>query len=292
MKPAALPTTKDRPDQKKPGRFTPALRSTFLVFLTFFPLTFLFLSAHEGGHALVNVIYKIPQTFLYVHPFGFAGYSLPVFDQDNLWLHLGGPAMGLLLPLIPFLLLWRRRNFATLLPVLLFPWALFWQGLSFLDTWFKTGDLYQVSRLTGVPAGLFMFLALLLCAAGCLLLLSLLPLFGLAPDDRNTLWALPAGMGLYGLAGVGAAWWLVPGSSVDLRYQLSFQILQTVRFLPFLMGGLGLALAACYVTLYRALQPKLPPGLRTGTRPVAWRDLIRPALWAAVSIALGILIIT
>jgi hypothetical protein len=153
MNPATLPKTKDLPDQNKPGRFTLALRSTFLIFLSFFPLTFLFLSAHEGGHALVNVIYRVPHTFLYVHPFGFAGYSLPVFDEDNFWLHLGGPVMGLLLPLIPFLLLWVRRNYSNLLLVLLFPWALFWQGLSFLDLYFKTGDLYQVSRLTGVPPG-------------------------------------------------------------------------------------------------------------------------------------------
>jgi hypothetical protein len=54
-----------------------------------------------------------------------------------------------------------------------------------------------------------MFLSLLLCAAGCLLLLSLFPLLGLASDDRQTLWVLPAGMGLNALAGVGAA-----GSSI------------------------------------------------------------------------------
>jgi hypothetical protein len=38
MNPATLATTKYRPDQNNPGRFTPALRSTLLVFLTFFSL--------------------------------------------------------------------------------------------------------------------------------------------------------------------------------------------------------------------------------------------------------------
>jgi hypothetical protein len=42
------------------------------------------------------------------------------------------------------------------------------------------------------------------------LFMSVLPLFGLAPGDKNTLWVLQAGMGLFGLVGLGVAYVLVP----------------------------------------------------------------------------------
>ena len=51
-------------------------------------------------------------------------------------------------------------------------------------------------------------------------------------------------------------------------------------------------LAVLYVTLYRKIHPRLPAWLRTETVVLTWKDLRLPALLAAVSVILGILIIT
>jgi hypothetical protein len=44
-------------------------KSILLLFLLLFPLTFMELILHEGGHALVHLPHGEPITIFYAHPF-------------------------------------------------------------------------------------------------------------------------------------------------------------------------------------------------------------------------------
>ena len=77
-----------------------------------------------------------------------------------------------------------------------------------------------MSQVSGLPAGLFVLTGVVLFLGGSFLFMSLFPRLGLAPEDKNALWAVPAGIGLYGLVSLGVAYWLVPGSPFLLQYDL------------------------------------------------------------------------
>ncbi len=291
MKSKNLPASGSKPVARPSGQFMPALRASLLVFLLFFPLTFLHLLVHEGGHALVNLALKIPKTSIYIHPFSFSGFSRPVADWNNVWMHLGGPILSVLLGVVLFTLFWKRRNYSNLLLMLFIAWTAYWEGTGFMDILGGGGDFSNVMRITGLPASLFIAIDLLLFIAGILLFVSLLPLFGLEPKNLNTLWALPLGMLAYALVGVGVANTLVPGSPIDLTYNLAGEIITSASFRPLLMSVSGLIFAILFVTLFRFLSRKLPAFLKTEGRPLSWRDLGWPAVVAAVSVLIGLVII-
>ncbi len=275
-----------------PGsRVTAGLRTALLVFLIFFPLTFVHLFVHEGGHALVSLYARVPHTSIYFHPFSFSGFSRPMYDYHNAWGHLGGPLISLLAALILFILFWKRRSFNHLLFVAFVAWTVFWEGTGFMDILGGTGDFFNVARVTNLPVGLFFGIDLLLFISGIVLFVSLLPLFGLKADDLNGLWALPLGMGLYGVLGLVLASILAPISPFAIRYDLVREIQLSAGFRPLLMTAAGLLFAGLYVTLYRAIRKKLPAFLRTECRPLEWRDLRVPAILAVLSIAAGLVII-
>jgi hypothetical protein len=71
MNQKSLPSTKMDANKKPSSRPAPAMKSTILLFLIFFPLSFLHLIVHEGGHALVNLIHNVPHTIIYVYPYLF-----------------------------------------------------------------------------------------------------------------------------------------------------------------------------------------------------------------------------
>lgn len=51
-------------------------------------------------------------------------------------------------------------------------------------------------------------------------------------------------------------------------------------------------LAVLYVTLWPRVHPRLPAWLRTETVSLTWKHLRLPGLLAAISVAMGIIIIT
>ena len=55
--------------------------------------------------------------------------------------------------------------------------------------------------------------------------------------------------------------------------------------------GFGLLLAVLYITLFRKIHPRLPAWLRTDTVALTWKDLRLPAILAAVSVILGLIIV-
>lgn len=276
---------------KPQSRSTAALLAVLRLFLLFFPLTLMHLFLHEGGHDLVALINRTSHTGIFIHPFSFAGYSRPIFDFNNVWFQMGGTISAVLVSLILFIILWKRRNSTNLLPVILFPWFALWEGLAFILVLGKNGDYYNVSQVSGLPAGLFVLAGVVLFFGGAFLFMSLFPRLGLAPENKNALWAVPAGIALYGLVSLGAAYALAPASPFLLQYDLVQEVLDTAHLQPVAMTAVGLITAGLYVTLYRAVYKKLPAGWRTETRVLTWRDLRGPAILAAISIVIGLVII-
>jgi len=281
-------------NKRKSSKLSSAVKSTVLLFLILFPLALLHTIVHEGGHALVNLIYRIPNTTIYVHPFSFSAYSRPIVDLGNMgnaWSDVSGPIVGVLLPLVIFIPLWKHRSVNTLLFVMLFPWAVLWEGLNGSAIFIHTGDFFNIVQVTTVPAIFFMIISIILLIIGIFLTVSIFPLLGLKPEDPNALWVLPVGMLLWALPGFGIAYWIVPGSPIDVQYHLATEIIQAANLQLPMMVAIGIVLALIYVTLYRGVYRKLPASLRTETKELAWRDLRWPAALSVVSVVIGLIII-
>jgi hypothetical protein len=265
------------------------LRSTLLLFLLAFPVYFMVLVFHEGGHALQTLAKGGPVSMFYVHPFPMAGYALPPFDWGNVWFHAAGATLVLLVSLLIFILCWKRRSVSILPLVMFFPWAAIGQGFVILMV---MDDFNNIVQLTGMSPNIFRAMGLMLVIAGIFLFVSLFPLLGLAPRDFRSLFAIPAALFLWVLVGLILGYLFVPGSPVDVVYGLGEEILATARSSLVLFVILGLVLAGTYVTLYRWANPRLPAWLRTEVISLTWKDLRFPGLLAAVSVVLGLMIIS
>jgi len=268
------------------------LRSTLLLFCLVFPLNFMTLILHEGGHALNTLAHGVSITILYVHPFSFAGYNRPVGAWNSVWFHALGTVVPLLVSLLIFILLWKRRSISNLPLVMLFPWIAILSGVGVIYIPARTGDYYNIMHLTGLPGAVFYVPGILLILVGIFFFVSLLPLLGLAPEDGRSLFAVPASLLLWSILSIPVAYLFVPGSPIDVQYQLGGEIIQTANTTPILAGIIGVLIAAIYVGLYRWIYPKLPAWLPTETVSLTWKDLRLPALLAAVSVILGLIVIT
>ena len=269
-----------------------AARSTLHIFFLFFPLTFLHMFFHEGGHALLNLSKGVPVTFIYAHPFSFVGFSRPMVDYYNIFQHISGYVVELLVSAIIFILLWNHRSRYTLPFLMLLPWSMTYNGIgNILDILGKSGDSYNLISITGLPASGFYITNIFLAVVGIFFFISLLSLLGLAPEDKKSLLVLPAGMLIYGAFGVMIAHLFVPGSPIDLHYHLAAEIIASANLRPFFMSLTGLMLAVIYITLYRRFYKKLPPNLHVEQVNLIWKDLLYPGILFAVSVILGLIII-
>jgi hypothetical protein len=268
------------------------IRSTLLLFCLVFPLNFMTLILHEGGHALNTLAHGVSIKILYVHPFSFAGYNRPVGAWNSVWFHALGTVVSLLVSLLIFILLWKRRSISNLPLVMLFPWIAILSGVGVIYIPARTGDYYNIMQLTGLTGVVFYVPGILLILLGIFFFVSLLPLLGLAPEDGRSLFPVPTGLLLWSILSIPVAYLFVPGSTIDVQYQLGGEIIQTANITPIFGGIMGVLIAAIYVGLYRWIYPKLPAWLRTDTVQLAWKDLRLPALLAAVSVILGLIVIT
>jgi hypothetical protein len=284
----ALVTTAEQKRPELPAR-TSMLRSALLLFLLAFPVYFMFLFFHEGGHALHTLALGGSVSMFYVHPFPMAGYALPPFDWKNVWFHAAGATMVLLVSLLIFVLSWKRRSVSLLPLVMFFPWAAIGQGFVMLMV---MDDFNNIVELTGLSPIIFQVTGLLLIIAGIFFFVSLFPLLGLDPRNLRSLYVVPGALFLWTVVGLIAGYLFVPGSPIDVEYGLGDEILATARSSLTLYVIFGVVLAGIYVTLYRWLYPKLPEWLRTETVGLTWKDLRLPALLAVISVILGILFIT
>jgi hypothetical protein len=273
--------------RKRPAERPSALRSTVLMFLLFMLLTFLHLVLHEGAHSLYTIWHGVPVT-LYVHPFFFSGYSRPFIDT-SIWEDIPGSAGAIPVALLISLLFWKRRSLALLPLVMLFPWTALTDGLNV--TGIMGGDFANVVQKTGLPTAPFVILGALIFCIGLVSFFSLLPLAGLDPRDRRTLFAIPAAMFLVSVLSFLVAHLFVIGSPIDREYSLGREILLTANSSLLLYPMFGLLLALLYVTVFRKLYPRMPAWLRTKTIDLTWKDLRLPGILWAVSLVIGLVVV-
>jgi hypothetical protein len=273
--------------RKHPSEGSQTILSTVLLFCTLFPMYFMGMILHEGGHALANLMMGGTFKFLYVHPFAFSGFARPL--NDNTWVHAGGYIANLLASFVIFSLLWKRRSITNLPFVMIFPFWAISQGLliSLLN-----GDTANILRFTGLPAILFIVLGVILICSGFIFLLALLPLLGLAPTDRRSLLVVPAAFFLHGAVSMFIAHVFVPGSLIDNRYLLGADILESANTLVLVLPIIGAFLAVLYLTLFHWIFPRLPAWVRTETARLTWNDVRIPGLLCVVSMIIGLIIIT
>ena len=271
---------------------TAILQSTLLFFLVLFPVSFMLLLLHEGGHALVNLALGSKVEVLYAHPFALDGYVRPFAAVENVWEDAAGNILAHLTSLLIFILFWKRRSVKILPLVMLFPMSALRAGFDVMNLANGGGDYNNIVRLTGFSTTPFHVLNITLAVVGIFLFISLFPLLGLAPRQWRALLVIPAGLVLWGLVGVAVAYLTVPGSPIDVRYHLGESLINGSKMYPSYGWILGLLLASLYVTLYRWVERKLPAGLRTEAVTLAWKDLGLPAMLAAASSVLGLFLIT
>jgi hypothetical protein len=281
--------TMTEPQGPTPPARSSMLRSTLLLFLLAFPVYFMFLVFHEGGHALHTLAKGGSVSLFYVHPFPMAGYARPIFDWYNVWLHAAGAALVLPVSLLIFILCWKRRSVSLLPLVMFFPWTAIMQGFVILMV---QDDFNNIVQLTGMSPIVFRVTGSMLVVAGIFLFVSLFPLLGLSPRDLRSLFVVPAALFLWAAVGLIVGTLFVPGSPADVVYGLGEEILASAKSSLVLFVIFGVVLAGTYVTLYRWVYPRLPAWLRTDTVQLAWKDLRLPGLLAAVSIILGWIVIT
>ena len=266
------------------------LQPTLLLFLILFPLSFMHLILHEGGHALVHLLLKGKVDVFYAHPFALDGYVRPFLSTNNLWNHAAGSIAEFLVPLSLFILIWKRRSVKILPLVLLFPWCVIRAGLGIMDLAAKTGDFNNIIKLTGMSPAYFYVLDFLLLMVGIFLFISLFPLLGLAPENRRSLFAMPVGLFLWSFVGVMVAYLTVPGSPIDVRYHLGASLISSVKIYPIFSVILGSLLAVIYIIFYHRVYQKLPTGIRTETVDLTWKDLYIPGWLAVISIVIGLIL--
>ena len=270
--------------RRQPEERLPVLMSTLLLFCLLFPVRFVDLIFHEGGHCLYQVFHGDPFQ-LYVHPFNMEGFCRPMTKSSVSDFMGAGVAIPVaLLITLPF---WRRRSLASLPIALLFPWVAATNSHAML---LLQGDFHNLIVSAGVPPVVFIILGAVICISGYFLLLTLFPLFGLAPQSRRALFAVPAALFLWGFLSMLMAHWVVPGSPFDVQYTIAAETIANSN--AFALGTvIWVILAVLYVTLFRWIHPKLPAWLRTETVALTWKDLRLPALLAAVSVILGLILI-
>jgi hypothetical protein len=268
--------------------FVPVIQSALLLFCTLFPLNFLHLIFHEGGHALVDIANGGKVDLFYVHPFALNGYVRPIMEMWNIGMHVAGGISGMAVGLGVFLFVWKHRSVSVLPLVMLFPWTALVLGPQIM---LVVGDWRNLVILTGIPEVILNITGGLIVLVGLFLFISLFPLLGLVPENKRSLLVVPAAVVLWSVVGIIVGYLFVPGSPVDVKYRLAEEIMIMAKSFPVITAVVGVLLAGIYVTLYRLVYRRLPAGFRTETALITWRDLRIPGLLAMVCVILGLWII-
>jgi hypothetical protein len=80
---------------------------------------------------------------------------------------------------------------------MLFPWIAIKASIGVTNITARTGDYYNIMKLTGISPAIFYVMGILLAGSGIFFFISLFPLLGLAPQDKRSLVVLPAGVFLW-----------------------------------------------------------------------------------------------
>lgn len=272
-----------------PRARTSTALAILLFFCVLFSLRFLLLLFHESGHALADLVQGYHPKLLFAHPFTFAGLSLPSF-VDGVLNHAAGPIIPVVGALLIFILLWKRRSVATLPLVLLFPWVAMETGMNVIEIG-HPGDYYNIIRLSGLPEAAIVIPCLMLFVIGAGLFILLMPLLGFSPQDWRQLFVLPVAVVLWSGVSFLAARLVIPGSPIDVIYHQAGWITLNPLGIGQLDVLLVLVLIVLYLTLFRSVYSRLPMSWRSETVVLTWKDLRFPALSAAASVIVGLILI-
>lgn len=270
----------------QPNERLAALRSSLLFFCLLFPLKFVDLILHEGGHGLYELFHGIP-VWLFVHPFALDGFSRPA-SNPGVWPDILGPAVAISAALLISLPFWKRRSLASLPIVMLFPFVAAGVGQYMLSL---QGDWRNLIQGVGVPPFVFIVLGAMLYFSGYFLMFTLFPLLGLQPQGRRSLIAIPAAVFLWSFLSMIVAHLFVPGSPYDVEYFIAREVVPNASW-SVLGAVLWAIIAVIYTTLFRRVYTRLPAWLRTEAVDLTWKDLRLPALLAIISVVIGLVIIT
>jgi hypothetical protein len=263
-----------------------AFQSMLFLACLFFPLRFIGLILHEGGHGLYQLVRGYGIT-LFVHPFAFSGYSRPMVDF-SVWTHISGSAFAIPAALLIFLLFWKHRSFATLPFLMIFPWVAINDGMYMLQ---RQGDYHNLMQVTGLPGIVLIGLGSLIAGIGLILFFSLLSLLGMSSRDRKSFLVVPAAMFLWAFSSMLMAHLVVPGSPYAIKYDLVWEIVPGTNDY-YMNAVIGVIFAALYFTLFHWVRPRLPAGLQMETVQLNWRALRLPSFLFVISVILGLVIIT
>jgi hypothetical protein len=208
---------------------------------------------------------------------------------DRVLNHSAGPVIGVLVPLLIFILLWKHRSVALLPLIMVFPWAAMETGANVIQIT-QTGDYHNIIRLTGLPEAFIVTPCLVLFVIGAFFDLLLMPLLGFDPKDWRGLFVLPVAVMLWGGVSFVVAQLVVPGSPIDVIYHEGTTVIQSAQ-----MSQLGfllvLLLGVLYLSLYRVIYPRIPSWLKSETVLLTWKELRIPALSAAACVIAGLILI-
>lgn len=287
-----LPVSLIDVEKKTTNLLISAVQSMLLLFYLLFPLTFMELIVHEGGHAVDKLTHGFAIKIFYAHPFSFNGYVRPFSEVNSVWRHASGAVVSILISLLIFVPLWKHRSFSKLPLLMLFPWIAIKAGIAVINIFSQTGDYYNIIQLTGMSPAIFYVLGFIFTSVGIFFFVSLFPFLGLAPQDIRSFCVLPVGVFLWCALSILIAHLFVPGSPIDVEYHLGAEIITSANSSPIYGGITGAFLAMLYSTLYRGIYQKLPAGLRTSVAILAWKDLRIPGVIFMICVILGIIAIS
>jgi hypothetical protein len=219
------------------------------------------------------------------------GFVRPGADYYSVGVDASGTIFELLVSAVIFILLWKHRSFYTLPFLMVFPWVAVYNGFGGIFDILGQGDYHNILIITGWSPLYFYGISLILSVVGVFFLVSLFPLLGLAPENRKSLIVLPIGMLLFTAFGLPVAYYLVPGSPIDVQYHVAHEIILSAYYRPLFMGAIGILLALIYTTLYRSLYQRIPVSLRTEGVSLSWSDFWYPGLLFVISLVLGFMVI-
>lgn len=273
----------------KQKKYTSVFQSLLLLFFAYAIAFILYFAIHESGHALVGLAKGYTIERFVVHPF-FTSYVLLKPPTVTLEGALAGTVMALSVSFVLWILLWNRRSISSLPFQMIIPITLVMQGIeATVGMTNPTSDMSWVLYFTGLPAILFYVFGFILLGLGVFIFLSLFPLLGLVPEDKKSLFVIPAGISLYSGLVVLFAYFFEPVSHEQaLNVPLGYAITRAYTYL--IIGVLlGVVLTVVYVTLYRRYVRRLPRTLQTEKVTLAWRDIRIPGVLAAVFVVLLLL---
>ena len=128
------------------------------------------------------------------------------------------------------------------------------------DTLGHTGDYHNILTITGWSPTRFLRYQPDLLVGGSFPPCFTLPPAGTGTGEPKISLVLPIGMLLFTVLGLPVAYYLVPGSPIDLQYHLAHEIILSAYYRPLFMGSIGILLALIYTTLYRSVYRRIPAG--------------------------------